>query len=355
MAPGGHDLSAGTFPMRVFLTGGTGLIGRQLVRSLIDRGDQPVILTRHADKARLKPSLKGAEIVQGDPNVNGNWDRAVDGCDAVINLAGHNIFAQRWNAEVKQTIRDSRVHATENVVGAISRATAPPKVLVQASAIGYYGTHGDEELTESSPPGDDFMAHVCREWEDAAKPVESLGARLATIRTGIVLAKGEGALGTMTPIFKLGPGTPVGNEGKLLSPAKGRQWMSWIHLDDIVGIYLLALDKPEATGPINGTAPNPRRNVEFSRILSKTLWKPYAPWRVFLPFGPPDLMLQLALGEVAEVVTKGQKVLPKRARELGYTFRFSHLEDALRSIFRGEDSTTKQAEPAPATVGSGQG
>ncbi|HEX8201932.1 MAG TPA: NAD-dependent epimerase/dehydratase family protein, partial [Isosphaeraceae bacterium] len=151
--------------MRVFLTGGTGLIGRRLVRRLVERGDRPVILSRQADRARLDPALAGGELVQGDPTAPGPWDRALDGCDAVVNLVGHNVFAGRWSPEVKRTIRDSRVYGTENIVAAIARAKGRPRVLVQASAIGYYGPTEDQELTEDSPPGTDFMARVCQEWE----------------------------------------------------------------------------------------------------------------------------------------------------------------------------------------------
>lgn len=335
--------------MRVFLTGGTGLIGRRLVRKLVDRGDTPVVLSRHADKARLNPSMAGAEIVQGDPGVAGAWDTALASCDAVMNLVGHNLFAERWNAEVKRKIRDSRVYGTEHVVEAIRRAPKPPSVLVQASAIGFYGPQHDEDLTEQSPPGSDFMAKVCREWEDAAHPAESAGTRLATIRTGVVLAKGEAALGVMTPIFKYLPGgaAPVGSGDKGMSPARGQQWFSWIHVDDIVGIFLLALDDPKATGPINGTAPKPERNVDFSRALSKVVTPPFFP---FLPIGPPDVLLGLLLGEVAQVVTKGQKVLPAKAEALGYHFQYPDLLDALRQIF-GKVSKGSPT-PKPAVVAS---
>ncbi len=176
--------------MRVFLTGGTGLIGREIAKRLLERGDQPVILTREADQFRRIPANRPIQVVQGDPTVPGNWEHAIDGCDAVINLVGHNLFAERWNTHVKRKIRDSRVLSTEHVVAAIGKIKEAkrPKVLVQASAIGYYGPHGDEPLTEASPSGTDFMAVVCREWEEAAAPVEKLGARLATIRTGVVLA-----------------------------------------------------------------------------------------------------------------------------------------------------------------------
>ncbi|HEY2157683.1 MAG TPA: TIGR01777 family oxidoreductase [Isosphaeraceae bacterium] len=325
--------------MRVFLTGGTGLIGRRLVQRLVERGDEPVILSRRADEVRREKAFRSLRFVQGDPTQSGAWEEAIDGCDAVINLAGHNLFSERWNERVKHLIRDSRVHATERVVKAIAEADTKPKVLVQASAIGYYGPHGDEELTEDSPAGSDFLARVCREWEQAAAPDEGLGVRVAKVRTGLVLAKDEGPLGVMTPIFKWVPGgaAPVGSGDHPLGPGKGEQWMSWIHVDDIVGIFLLALDNPAASGPINGTAPNPVRNIEFSRALAKTLWRP------MLPIGPPDFGLRALLGEVADVVTKGQKVLPARALSLGYRFQYPNLPEALQTIF-----AKVQPEPEPA-------
>jgi uncharacterized protein (TIGR01777 family) len=315
--------------MRVFITGGSGLIGRRLVERLVARGDQPVILSRRSDQVRRDPAMRGRTVVPGDPTTPGRWEAELDGCDAVVNLAGHNLFAERWNAKVKRKIRDSRVYSTENIVTALGRAKVRPKVLVQASAIGYYGPCGDEELNEESPSGPDFMAVVCREWEEAARPAEALGVRVARIRTGIVLARGEGALGVMTPIFRWLPlgAAPVGNGGGLLMPGRGQQWMSWIHIDDIVGIFLLALDRAEAQGPINGTAPNPVRNAEFSKALAKVLWRP------FVPFGPPDVLLDVVLGEVAQVVTRGQKVLPARAQALGYAFHRPDLAGALRALF----------------------
>ncbi len=334
--------------MRVFLTGGTGLIGRGIVRTLIGRGDTPVILSRQADKARLSPSLKGAEIVQGDPSIAGPWESAVDGCDAAINLVGHNLFAQRWSPEVKQKIRDTRVVGTDNLVAAIARSANKPKTLVQASAIGYYGPTQDQDLTESSPAGKDFMALVCVEWENAAKPAEALGLRVPKVRTGVVLAKGEAALGVMAPLFKYLPGgaAPVGSKAwyKL---ASGQQWMSWIHLADIVGLFVEALDNSAATGAINGTAPNPVRNYDFSKELARAVGRRY----VFAPFGPPDWVLKLVLGEVADVVTKGQKVLPKQAQTLGYRFKFPDLAGALADIF-GKAATSAKDEKMPELVGA---
>ena len=330
--------------MRVFITGGTGLIGRNLVRRLAERGDQPVILSRRADQVRRDPTMRTHEIVQGDPTTEGPWQRAVDGCDAVVNLAGHNIFAERWNPQVKRKIRDSRVHSTENLIAALRASRNAPRVLVQSSAIGYYGTPTETELTEASPSGSDFMAVVCREWEETALPAEELGVRLAVIRTGIVLARGEGALGVITPIFKWVPfgAAPVGSEGRPLKPGTGQQWMSWIHVDDITGILLLALDNTQAAGPINGTAPHPVRNAEFSKALAKVLWRPY------VPFGPPDSVLRVLLGGVTEVITKGQKVLPARAQALGYVFKYPNLNEALRAIF-AKDTAVPKADANPAS------
>ena len=326
--------------MRVFFTGGTGMIGRRLVQRLIGRGDTPVIVSRNSDETRRNPALRGVQVVHGDPSKAGPWQEAVDGCDAVFNLAGQNVFSGRWNAEIKRAIRDSRVYGAEHVVEAIARASRKPKVLVQGSAIGYYGPTGDEELTESSPSGSDFLAVVCRELEEAARQVEPLGVRLATIRTGVVLAQKEGALALMGPIFKLGGATPVGNGGHPFRPASGRQWMSWIHVDDIIGLFLLALDNPEAHGPINGSAPTPARNVDFSKALARVLHRP------FIPFGPPDSVLEVMLGEVARVVTKGQRVLPTKARDLGYHFLYPDLMGALEAAFA-------KAEPEPIPAGAG--
>lgn len=297
-----------------------------------------MVVSRRAGWVKSRPEAGDYEVVQGDIETPGPWQSAVDGCDAVVNLAGHNIFAERWTGEVKRKIRDSRVRGTDNLVSAIASARERPRILVQGSAVGYYGSHDDEELDESAPAGSDFLATVCQEWEEASEPAEALGLRRAVIRTGIVLAEGEGALGTMTPIFKYLPGAPVGGNG-WLAPARGRQWLSWIHLDDIAGLFHFAIDNPDAIGPINGTAPNPARNAEFSRALSKTLWKPYAPWRFYIPFGPPDALLRLALGEIAEIITKGQRAVPNKALELGYRFRYPDLLEALRAVFDADGSS----------------
>lgn len=290
-------------------------MGSRLVARLRERHDQPVVLSRNRAQAqaRLGPDV---EIVEGDPTTSGGWAMAVGSCRAVVNLAGENIFARRWNDEFKAKIRDSRVQATKNVVAAIARAENEPGVLVNASAIGYYGPHGDEDLTEDSPPGNDFLAEACAEWEDAARAVEATGVRLVIVRIGVVLSTEDGALAKMLTPFKLGVGGPVGN---------GRQWMAWVHLDDVVGIILHAIDHTDVASIINATAPEPVTNRDFSKSLGRALGRPAI-------FPVPIFMLRLRFGQVAEVIASGQRVLPKRARELGYQFQHSTIDGALADL-----------------------
>ena len=333
--------------MRIFLTGGTGMIGQRLVGRLLARGDQVVVVSRSADAARRDPAFRGVRVVGGNPAVAGAWQDEVDGSDAVVNLAGHNVFAERWTATARARIRDSRVYATDQLVAATRNARVRPTVFVAGSAIGYYGSRGDEALTEASPSGGEFLAVVCRELEAAAAPVADLGCRLATIRTGVVLGRDQGALGAMVPLFRWGGASPVGSGANALSPARGAQWLSWIHLDDIVGLFLLAIDNPLATGPINGTAPDPARNIDFSRALAHAVHRP------LLPFGPPNLLLKLILGGVADTLTTGQRVIPARALELGYRFQHPDLAEAIRSALSGPrpsrlDRPSQRAAGSPA-------
>lgn len=302
--------------MRVFITGGTGMIGSRIAARLRQRRDTPVLLTRRPDAARAAFG-PDAVVVEGDPTRAGAWMDEAAGCDAVINLAGENLFNKRWNDAFKQAMRDSRVRSTENVVAALLRnprtANGTAKVLVNASATGYYGPHGDEELTEESPPGTDFLARLCVEWEDATKPAQNAGLRVALVRVGIVLGKDAGALSKLLTPFKLGGGGPAGS---------GRQWMSWIHHEDMTGLFLLALDNAGASGPLNGTAPNPVTNKEFSKALGRALSRP-----AIVP--TPGFALKLLLGEVADVMLNGQRVLPKKALALGYAFKFPEIDAAL--------------------------
>jgi uncharacterized protein len=334
--------------MRVFIAGGSGLIGFRLASSLLEDGHQPIILSRNADAVRRRREMWPFRVVPGDPSTPGGWQDEIDGCDAVVNLAGHNIFADRWNAEIKRKLRDSRVHAAETLAAAIKQTRNRPKVFVQGSAVGFYGPRGDEEIDESGSSGADLLAVICRECEEASAGLEQLGIRRVTVRTGIVLAPGAGALKIMTPLFKLGPGVPIGGAGMFF--AQGNQWMSWIHLDDIVGIFRLALENAGASGPLNGTAPEPVRNADFARTFSSVLRKRHTPWRVYLPFGPPDALLRLMLGEVASAITTGQRVVPAKALALGYRFKYPHLADALRAIV--EHVPAQPKEPAHVAAGA---
>src|SRR5262249_34520100 len=281
--------------MRIFITGATGLVGTRLVQQLLDRRDDVFVLTRRPAVARER--LAGCTVVEGDPTQPGPWMDTAGICDAVINLAGENIFGRRWNDAFKALLRDSRVKSTQNVVQALAKnprtGAGQPKVLVNASAIGYYGPRGDEELAEDAASGNDTLAHLCVEWEQAAHAGEQHGIRVAILRIGIVLDPGGGALAQMLLPFKLGLGGPIGN---------GRQWMSWIHNADTVGLLLLALDNPQAKGPLNGTAPNPVTNREFTKALGRVLHRP-----TILPI--PPFALRLRFGQVAEVLTTGQRVV----------------------------------------------
>jgi len=304
--------------MKIFLTGGTGLIGSHLIPRLTQRGDQVLLLTRRPAAANDRGL--GCEIVNGDPTVAGPWIDQAAACEAIVNLAGENIFGKRWNNQFKQVLRESRVRSTANCVEAVRRnplrTDGTPKVLVNASAIGYYGPLGDEEVDEDSPPGDDFLASICIDWENAAAPARDIGARLVVVRVGFVLDAKEGGLQKMLTPFKLFVGGPMGS---------GRQYLSWIHIDDIAEMFRFAIDTPALSGPINGTAPNPRTNKAFGKVLGKVLHRPSFFWT-------PEFLLRLGLGEKAQLVVTGQRVLPKRALQHGFRFAHPDLEEALRNL-----------------------
>jgi uncharacterized protein (TIGR01777 family) len=307
--------------MRVFVAGGTGMIGTKLVRGLHQRGDSVAVLTRRPEAAQEKLGSV-CTVVAGDATQPGPWMQAVADCEAVVNLAGEDLFSKRWSAAFKQVLHDSRVRTTDNVIQALARqsrnAAGHPKVLVNASAVGYYGSCGDEERTEENPPGIDFLAQLCVAWEQAAQKADSLGIRVASVRIGVVLDKEGGALGRLLPAFQVGMGGPTGS---------GRQWISWIHHADLVGILLMALDNPAVQGPINAMAPNPVTNRDFAQVLGQALSRP-----TFL--STPEFPLRLLLGEVADVVLTGQRVLPKKALALGYSFKFPTLNEALADALK---------------------
>jgi uncharacterized protein len=297
--------------MRITVTGATGLIGPRLVARLKDRGDEVTVLSRNPDRARQELCV---EAVAWDAEAQAAPVEALAGRDAVVHLAGEPV-AQRWNGPAKRRIRDSRELGTRNLVEGLRAADPRPRVLVSASGMDYYGARGDEEVAEEDPPADDFLAQVCVVWEGEAQKAEELGVRVARLRTGVVLSAKGGALAKMLPPFKAGVGGPV---------AGGRQWMPWIHLDDIAGMYVAALDDDGWSGPINAATPTPVTNREFSKALGRALHRPaVAP--------VPELALRVLYGEMAEIITSGRRAIPKRALELGYAYEHPDLDEALRS------------------------
>jgi uncharacterized protein (TIGR01777 family) len=299
---------------RVTVTGATGLLGRRLVRALRERGDEVTVLSRSPDRAY---ELSGLDAQAWDPEAGAAPAEALAGRDAVVHLAGENV-AQRWSKDARRRIHDSRELGTRHLVEGLRAAEPRPGVLVSSSAVGYYGPHGDEELPEDTPPGDDFLARVCVVWEREAQAAEELGVRVVRVRTGVVLDKDGGALGKMLPFFKAGVGGPV---------AGGRQLMPWVHADDVVGIFLRAVDDAAWSGAVNATAPEPVSNAAFSKALGRALHRPaVAP--------VPAFAIQLLYGDMAEIVTKGQNAVPRRALELGYRHAHPELDEALRSALR---------------------
>jgi uncharacterized protein len=297
--------------VRVAVTGATGTIGRAVVRELQGRGDEVTVLSRDAERAR---SALGVEAIEwANPKAEPAPAEALRGRDGVVHLLGEPV-AQRWTEEAKREIRDSRVLGTRNLVAGLRAVNERPSVLVSQSASGWYGDRGDERLGEDAPPGDDFLASVVTAWEAEARAAEELGVRVAMARTGVVLSESGGALDKMLPPFKLGVGGPV---------AGGRQYVPWVHLDDVAGALAFCLDRQEAWGPVNVTAPEPVTNKELSKTLGRVLRRPaVAP--------VPGLAVRALYGEMATVVTTGARAVPERLTELGYPFRHPDLEAALR-------------------------
>ncbi len=294
--------------MKILMTGGTGFIGKSLCQALLAQGHEVTVFSRQPeDRVR---SLCGASVgalsdLRSSP--------AEVRFDAIINLAGEGIADRRWSEARKQQLWDSRIGVTGALIAFMAGMEVRPKVLLSGSAVGYYGNRGDTVLAESADPGEDFSHRLCAAWEREALRAEDLGLRTCIIRTGLVVGPGGGFLSRMLPMFKLGLGGPIGD---------GNQWMSWIHLDDHIGLTLRLLNESSASGIYNATAPNPVSNREFTRCLAQVLGRP-----AFLPAPAP--LLRLALGEMAELLLGGQRVLPKRLMELGFEFRYPHLQEAL--------------------------
>jgi uncharacterized protein (TIGR01777 family) len=302
--------------MKVTVTGATGLIGSRLVARLRDRGDEVTVLSRNPDRAR--ESLGGVQAIAWDLTSEPAPARALAGRDAVVHLAGENV-AQRWNDETRRAIRDSRVSGTRNLVAGLRDSEPRPRALVSSSAVGYYGPHGDERVDESAPPGDDFLARVCVEWEREADAAVELGLRVVKVRTGVVLDRNGGALKTMMTPFKAGIGGPV---------AGGDHYMPWIHIDDVVRIYLAALDGDGWSGAVNASAPEPATNQQFSKALGRALHRP-----AIAPV--PGFALKLLYGDMAQIVVTGQRAVPARTLELGYDFTHPDLDEALKAAVEG--------------------
>ncbi|HON22516.1 MAG TPA: TIGR01777 family oxidoreductase [Syntrophales bacterium] len=300
--------------MKVFMTGGTGFVGATLTRSLLEDGHEVRILTRPGESRRTIPA--GAEVVVGDPVVRGLWQDRVSDHDVIINLAGASIFS-RWNDTVKKQLRSSRILTTRHLVEALGRNDGGGKHLLSASAVGYYGFHDEEILTEDEPPGKDFLAALAADWEREALAAQGLGVRTVTCRFGIVLGRNGGALGQMLPLFKFWAGSPLGS---------GKQWFSWIHERDLAEIFLFLIRHTEIAGPVNCTAPEAVTNEVFTRVLGEVLQVP-----TFLP-AVPGFMMKLVLGEFGDVLLQGQRVFPQKLQAAGYSFLFPTLREALTEL-----------------------
>ncbi len=301
--------------MKIAVAGATGFVGPRLVERLQEEGHQVLVLVRHRSKAQAQ--FPKAEVVEYTPKSSGPWQQSISGCDGVVNLAGEPL-ATRWNDSIKKEVLESRTLGTEKLVEAISQANPKPSVLVSASAIGYYGTSETATFQETSSPGNDFLAHVCQEWEAAAEKVKASGTRLAIIRIGIVLGPEGGALSRMMLPFQVFAGGPIGT---------GQQWVSWIHRDDLVNLILKALTDTSVAGVLNGTSPNPVRMNEFCQALGQTVNRPS-----WLPV--PGFALELLLGEAAKLVLEGQQVLPQQTQATGFQFQYPTVQQALAQIVK---------------------
>lgn len=300
--------------MKVFMTGGTGFVGTYLAKKFIDQGSAVTVLTQALTGRELK--ITGLSYLTGDPNVRGSWQDAIRDQEIIVNLAGASIFS-RWTNQQKIILRESRLSTTQHLVEALP-ADASRITFFSASAVGYYGFHEDEELTESSPAGGDFLAGLAADWEAEALRAKEKGARVIISRFGIVLGQNGGALGQMIPLFKFFLGGPLGS---------GRQWFSWVHLQDLADSFLFLLQHPEISGAVNVCSPQPVRNKELGNAIGRALRRPS-----FMP--APGFMIELILGEFGSVLLKGQRVIPRRLLDAGFHFTYPDIDGALGSIIK---------------------
>ena len=302
--------------MRIVITGGTGLIGSALAANLRSGGHEVIVLSRSPAKATGMPS--GVQVERWNARTSEGWAHLVEGTGAIVNLAGENIGAGRWTDDRKRRILDSRLDAGRAVVEAVKQASDKPGVVIQASGIGYYGPRQEAEIDEKETPGQDWLAEVAVQWEATTAPVEAEGVRRAIIRTGVVLSRNEGALPRMLLPFRLFVGGPLGG---------GKQWFPWIHQEDEVAAIRFLIENSEAHGPFNLCAPNPVTNRQFSHVLGAVMGRPS-----LMP--TPGFVLRMLFGEMATLLLDGQRAVPRRLLDLGFEFRFTTAEAALKDLLQ---------------------
>jgi uncharacterized protein (TIGR01777 family) len=299
--------------MKIFITGGTGFVGERLVEKFIGEGHQITLLTRGGKRGKALGS--GITVLAGDPIREGDWQNEVPDHDVAINLAGASIFA-RWTKEAKRQIRESRILTTRHLVAAMKGNRL--HTLISASGVGYYGSSGDEIVTEDSPPGGGFLAQLSQDWEREARRAEEKGVRVLCTRFGVVLGEKGGALGQMIPLFRKFLGGPLGS---------GKQWFSWIHREDLVAAFLFLLDHSQISGPVNFTSPQPVRNKELAEALGEALARPSF-------VRAPEFLLHWVLGEFGSMLLEGQRVVPQKLQEKGFPFQYPEIRSALAQIVR---------------------
>jgi len=302
--------------MSVLITGGTGWIGNLLLAQL----DNPLVISRNAASAELKTGLPNSQIIECDIGSEEIPAHSLEGRDltSVVNLVGESIAEGRWTEQKKQRLRESRVQATQNLVASILKRDSLPASFISASATGYYGDRGDDVLTEKDSAGTDFLAEICRDWETATQPLSDVGVRVCHLRIGIVLGKGGGALDVMLPPFKFGLGGRLGS---------GKQWMSWIHIQDLVNMIQFLIKQSDCRGAFNGTSPQPIQNSDFTKALGKSLGRPSF---LFVP----QTALRITIGEFANFLFASQRVLPTAFEKAGFAFQFPNIESALADIVK---------------------
>ncbi len=297
--------------MNVFITGGTGFIGGHLVRHLADRGDSVVIATRSPEKHKDEESVRYVSL-------EGNLPEHIEGCDVVVNLAGESLFGKRWTAAVKRRLYDSRIRTTRKLVDAMREMESKPALLLSGSGVNYYGDCGSDKITEKRGSGNDFLAGLCRDWEQAAMEAEQIGVRVVTPRISVALGTDGGALATMLPVFRAFLGGSIGS---------GEQYFTWIHVDDLCRSFLYAMDDDSIKGPYNASSPNPVTMDDFSKALGDVLSRPSI-------FRVPEFGLNLVLGEAAVLVTTSLRVIPEKITDKGFRFNYEQVGEALRNLLQ---------------------